>query len=120
MYQQQQQQQQHVFSSLEKKDYVLDSSPVKYPDSLTAGSSSDDLVRTLSLDQLSTRAVSKSSVTSLGVTHSVVSSDADSEDSGKVLLPELTKGGDHDWSDDDFEHTQSELHITRAVDESAM
>lgn len=81
-----------------------------YPDSLSAACSNDDIIRAVSLDQLSSRAASHTSVSSLGVSQ-VISECADSDN-------KLAAGGEdseEEWIGGD-EHAQSELHITRAED----
>ena len=74
-----------------------------YPDSLPAACSNEDLARAISLDQLS-QAASRTSVNSLGLSQ-VISEPAEND----------RRLEEDEWEDEE-EHTQTELHITRSED----
>ena len=77
---------------------------VIYPDSLPAAYSSEDLATAISLDQLS-QAASRTSVNSLGLSQ-VISEPAEND-----------RRLEDDWEvEDEEDHTQAELHITRSED----
>lgn len=99
-----------------------------YPDSLSPACSNDDIIRAISLDQLSSQAASRTSITSLSVSQ-IISECADSDNEEQTTKPmkeeeveyqfrRLVIEGDdseNEWSGDE-EHMQSELRVTRADD----